>query len=33
MASTFDMAIIGEHLENCIAAAEALGADQDLARR
>ena len=33
MATTFDMAIIGEHLDNCIAAAAVLGIDQDLARQ
>ena len=31
MATTFDMAIIAQHFENCIAAAEALGIDADFA--
>jgi alpha-L-fucosidase 2 len=31
MATAFDMAIIGQHFENCIAAAEALGTDAEFA--
>lgn len=33
MATAFDMAIIGQHFENCIAAAEVLGIDADFATR
>jgi alpha-L-fucosidase 2 len=33
MATAFDMAIIGEHFDNCIAAAQVLGIDDDLTRQ
>ena len=33
VATTFDMTIIGEHFDNCLAAAEVLGIDNDFTRR
>jgi alpha-L-fucosidase 2 len=33
VATTFDMTIIGEHFDNCLAAAEVLGIDDDFMRR
>lgn len=33
VATTFDMTIIGEHFDNCLAAAEVLGIDDDFTRR
>ncbi len=33
MATTFDMTIIREHFDNCLAAAEVLGIDDDFVRQ